>query len=235
MESNVAVRFDDVTKTYTRGGQSITVLDTVSLEVDKGEFVALMGPSGSGKSTLLNLTAGLDKPTAGHVHVGNAEPGTMTENQLADWRAHNVGFIFQRYHLLSTLTAAENVEIPLLLKKGLSSSDRKKRVATMLELVGMSDRSHHFPKQLSGGQEQRVAIARAIIADPLVLLADEPTGDLDAKSGAEILDLLVQLSQSLGKSILMVTHDPKAAARAQRTFHLDKGFIYQGEAGDLHA
>lgn len=229
MRTSVPVRFDDVTKTFTRGGQSITVLDSVSLEVEPGEFIALMGPSGSGKSTLLNLTAGLDKPTSGQIYVGDTQPALMTENQLAAWRASGIGFIFQRYHLLSTLTAAENVEIPLTLKK-LSSAERKQRVHTALELVGLSDRMHHFPKQLSGGQEQRVAIARAIIGDPAILLADEPTGDLDAKSGAEILDLLVQLSQSLGKSILMVTHDPRAAARAQRTFHLDKGFVYQGDA-----
>jgi putative ABC transport system ATP-binding protein len=229
MARAVPVRFDEVTKRYDRGGESITVLEHVSLEVEPGEFVALMGPSGSGKSTLLNLTAGLDKPTAGSVHVGDAQPAHMNDNELADWRAGWVGFIFQRYHLLATLTAAENVEMPLLLQK-VSSSDRKKRVQTALELVGLHDRMHHFPKQLSGGQEQRVAIARAIIADPAVLLADEPTGDLDSKSGTEILDLLVQLSTSLGKSIIMVTHDPKAAARAQRTFHLDKGFIYQAES-----
>jgi putative ABC transport system ATP-binding protein len=229
MALSVPVRFDDVTKTYSRGGQSITVLDSVSLEVEAGEFVALMGPSGSGKSTLLNLVAGLDKPTSGRVVVGETQPASMSDNQLADWRAGHVGFIFQRYHLLATLTAAENVEVPLLLHK-FSGRERKERVKTALELVGLSDRMHHFPKQLSGGQEQRVAIARAIISDPAILLADEPTGDLDAKSGTEILDLMVQLSQSLGKSILMVTHDPKAAARAQRTFHLDKGFIYQGEA-----
>jgi putative ABC transport system ATP-binding protein len=229
MAKSVPVRFDEVTKTFTRAGQSITVLENVSLEVEPGEFVALMGPSGSGKSTLLNLTAGLDKPTSGQVFIGDTQPALMSENALADWRAGGVGFIFQRYHLLATLTAAENVEVPLMLKK-LSSKERKQRVETALELVGLADRSHHFPKQLSGGQEQRVAIARAIIGDPAVLLADEPTGDLDAKSGTEILDLLCQLSQSLGKSILMVTHDPKAAARAQRTFHLDKGFIYQSEA-----
>jgi putative ABC transport system ATP-binding protein len=226
MGTSVPVRFEDVTKTYSRGGQAITVLDSVSLEIEPGEFVALMGPSGSGKSTLLNLTAGLDKPTSGTVHVGDTQPALMSDNQLADWRAHSVGYIFQRYHLLSTLTAAENVEVPLLLRK-CSSKERKQRVHTALELVGLADRMNHFPKMLSGGQEQRVAIARAIIADPSILLADEPTGDLDAKSGAEILDLLVQLSQSLGKSILMVTHDPKAAQRAQRTFQLDKGFIYQ--------
>ena len=229
MGKSVPVTFEDVTKTFTRGGQSITVLDSVSLQVEPGEFVALMGPSGSGKSTLLNLVAGLDKPTQGRVLVGDTQPQLMNDNQLADWRAGSVGFIFQRYHLLSTLTAAENVEVPLLLRK-CSSAERKQRVKTALDLVGLSDRMNHFPKMLSGGQEQRVAIARAIIADPSILLADEPTGDLDAKSGAEVLDLLVQLSQSLGKSILMVTHDPKAAKRAQRTFHLDKGFIYQGDA-----
>jgi putative ABC transport system ATP-binding protein len=229
MGASVPVRFDDVTKTYSRGGEAITVLESVSLEIEPGEFVALMGPSGSGKSTLLNLTAGLDKPTSGQVYVGETQPALMSDNQLADWRAGSVGFIFQRYHLLSTLTAAENVEVPLLLRK-FSSKERKQRVHTALELVGLADRMNHFPKQLSGGQEQRVAIARAIIADPAVLLADEPTGDLDAKSAGEILDLLCQLSESLGKSILMVTHDPKAAKRAERTFQLDKGFIYQADA-----
>jgi putative ABC transport system ATP-binding protein len=229
MSAPVTVSFDGVYKTFTRGEQPITVLDNVTLEVPNGDFVALMGPSGSGKSSLLNLVAGLDKPTRGRVVVGDVDPATLTDNSLADWRSRTVGFIFQRYHLLGALTAAENVEVPLLLF-GLSSKERAQRVRTALELVGLQDRMGHFPKQLSGGQEQRVAIARAIVTDPSLLLADEPTGDLDSKSGDEILDLLVQLNGDLGKSIIMVTHDPKAAKRAKRTFHLEKGFVYEDDA-----
>jgi putative ABC transport system ATP-binding protein len=185
-----------------------------------------MGPSGSGKSTLLNLVAGLDKPTAGRVFVGEYEPTTMSDNQLCSWRSHHVGCFFQRYHLLSVLNAANNVEVPLLLFD-LSKKERQQRVKTALDLVGLADRMGHFPRQLSGGQEQRVAIARAIVTDPSVILADEPTGDLDTKSANEILDLMCMLNTELQKSILMVTHDPKAAKRAQRVLHLEKGFIYQ--------
>jgi putative ABC transport system ATP-binding protein len=226
MGESLTVRFDEVHKKYRRGDQEITVLDGIDLEVAPGDFVALMGPSGSGKSTLLNLVAGLDKPTAGRVFVGEYEPTTMSDNQLCSWRSHHVGFIFQRYHLLSVLNAANNVEVPLLLFD-LSKKERQQRVRTALELVGLADRMGHFPRQLSGGQEQRVAIARAIVTDPSVILADEPTGDLDTKSANEILDLMCMLNTELQKSILMVTHDPKAAKRAQRVLHLEKGFIYQ--------
>lgn len=229
MASALTVTFDDVSKIYHRGDQEITILDSVTLEVPPDDFVALMGPSGSGKSSLLNLVAGLDAPTKGKVVVGDISPSDLDENSLADWRSRTIGFIFQRYHLLGSLTAAENVEVPLLLFN-FSAKERRERVATALELVGLKDRMKHFPRQLSGGQEQRVAIARAIITDPALLLADEPTGDLDAVSGSEILDLLVQLNSSLQKSIIMVTHDPKAAQRAKRVFHLEKGFIYQDDA-----
>jgi putative ABC transport system ATP-binding protein len=230
MASALTISFDDVTKSYRRGDQSITVLDSVTLEIPPADFAALMGPSGSGKSSLLNLIAGLDKPTRGQVTVGDVDPSRLSDNDLADWRGHTIGFIFQRYHLLAALTAAENVEVPLLLFN-LPKRQRKERVETALELVELADRMNHFPRQLSGGQEQRVAIARALVVDPALLLADEPTGDLDAKSGQEILDLLCQLNDELQKSIVMVTHDPKAARRAKRVFHLEKGFIYQDEAG----
>ncbi len=233
MAASQTVVLDDITKTFTRGDQPITVLEHVSLEVTGGDFVALMGPSGSGKSSLLNLLAGLDKPSSGRLTVGTVDPTTLGDNALADWRSRTIGFIFQRYHLLGALTAAENVEVPLLLFN-LPARERAARVRTTLELVGLQDRMNHFPKQLSGGQEQRVAIARAIITDPALLLADEPTGDLDSKSGGEILDLLVQLNEQLGKSIVMVTHDPKAAKRAKRVFHLEKGFIYQDDAVAAH-
>jgi putative ABC transport system ATP-binding protein len=226
MGESLTVRFDGVHKKYRRGGQEITILEGIDLEVDPGDFVALMGPSGSGKSSLLNLVAGLDKPSAGRVFVGQYEPATMTDNQLCSWRSQHMGFIFQRYHLLSVLNAANNVEVPLLLF-ALSRQERKQRVQTALELVGLSERADHFPRQLSGGQEQRVAIARAIVTDPSVLLCDEPTGDLDTKSATEILDLLCMLNEQLQKTIIMVTHDPKAAKRAQRVLHLEKGFIYQ--------
>jgi putative ABC transport system ATP-binding protein len=226
MSQEMTVFFEEVTKTYRRGDQELTVIDNATLEIAQGDFIALMGPSGSGKSTFLNLVAGLDKPTQGRVLVGEYEPAHMSDNELADYRSRTVGFIFQKYHLLASLTAAENVEVPLLLF-GLSKRERLQRIDTALELVGLKDRRHHFPKMLSGGQEQRVAIARAIVTDPALLLADEPTGDLDAKSGHEILDLLCQLNEELQKSILMVTHDAKAAQRAKRLFHLEKGFMYQ--------
>jgi putative ABC transport system ATP-binding protein len=180
-----------------------------------------MGPSGSGKSTLLNLTAGIDRPTSGKVLVGNSEPSAMSDNELCDWRSRNVGFIFQRYHLIDVLKASENVEVPLLVL-GLSKAERKRRAQTALELVGLANRSHHYPSQLSGGQEQRVAIARAIVADPNIVLADEPTGDLDAQAALEIMDLLDMLNK-LGKTLLVVTHDPNVARRAGRTLYLHKG------------
>jgi len=192
--SEPLVLFDEVTKIYKRGDQEITILDQVHLEVAQGEFMALMGPSGSGKSSMLNLVSGLDFPTQGTVLVGDAQPAKMGDSEVSRWRSRNVGYIFQRYHLLPVLNAMRNVEVPLLLFD-LSGKERRERVKTALELVGLSERAHHYPRQLSGGQEQRVAIARAIVTDPTVILADEPTGDLDSKSADEILDLLVMLNQ----------------------------------------
>ena len=224
MSEALGVEFVDVRKRHTRGDQEVNVLNGVTLRVPPGDFVALMGPSGSGKSTLLNLIAGLDRPNAGKLSVGTFEPSRMSDNELCGWRSQHVGFIFQRYHLLETLTAAQNVEVPLLLFK-LSGSERKRRVRTALDLVGLPERANHFPRQLSGGQEQRVAIARAIVTDPSILLADEPTGDLDAKAAAEIMDLIVLANQQLKKTIVMVTHDPKVAGRARRLLALEKGLI----------
>jgi putative ABC transport system ATP-binding protein len=217
----INVRYVGVTKAFENGGQQTVVLSGVTFDVAPGDYVALMGPSGSGKSTLLNLTGGIDKPTGGHVYVGNVEPATMSDDQLCDWRARNLGFIFQRYHLIDVLTAAENVEVPLLMF-GVSKAERKRRVMSALELVGLADRANHTPKMLSGGQEQRVAIARAFVADPSIILADEPTGDLDTNSAEEILGLLDMLNQ-MGKTLLVVTHDPNAARRAKRTMYLQKG------------
>ena len=222
MGEPIGVRYVDVTKTYQQGGQDLSVLRGVSFDVAPGEFIALMGPSGSGKSSLLNLTGGLDKATSGRVYVGREEPAMMTENQLCDWRLRNVGFVFQRYHLLNVLTAAENIEVPLLLTK-LPSAERKRRVRTALDLVELSARANSYPKQLSGGEEQRVAIARTIVNDPALILADEPTGDLDTRSAQSILGLLTLLNQQLKKTIIMVTHDRTAASYAHRTMHLQKG------------
>jgi putative ABC transport system ATP-binding protein len=216
------VRVRNVHKYFTRGSERVDVLQDLSLNVPEGEFLALMGPSGSGKTTLLNLIAGLDVPSEGEIWVGNDRISAMSESQLATWRTRNVGFIFQFYHLLPVLTAYENVELPLLLLP-LSSADRKQRVMTALELVELSSRLHHRPGQLSGGQQQRVGIARAIVTDPTLIVADEPTGDLDSRSADEILKLLATLQQELQKTIIMVTHDPKAAERASRTLHLEKG------------
>ena len=218
------IKIESVVKQYTRDTQVLTVLDGLSLEVEKGDFVALMGPSGSGKTTLLNLIAGIDRPTRGRILVGPDEVSAMSEGALARWRSENVGFIFQLYNLVPVLTAFENVELPLLLTR-LSKKERRKQAETALSVVGLSDRMDHYPRQLSGGQEQRVAIARAIATDPTLLVADEPTGDLDAKSGEEILVLLERLHAEFGKTIVMVTHDPKAAARAHRLVHLDKGVL----------
>ena len=218
MSAPLGVRYINTTKTWG----SFPVLNGVTFDVQPGEFIALMGPSGSGKSTLLNLTAGIDRPTSGQVLVGDHQPSVMTEDQLADWRRQFVGFVFQRYHLVNVLTAAENVEVPLLLFK-LSKAERKRRVHTALELVGLADRAKSYPKQLSGGQEQRVAIARTIVNDPAIILADEPTGDLDSTSAQEILGLLTLLNQTFGKTIIMVTHDPEAARHAHRTMYLHKG------------
>src|SRR5689334_21066047 len=216
------VRAADVHKYFRRGNEQIDVLKGLNLEVEEGEFFGLMGPSGSGKTTLLNLIAGLDQPSEGEVWVGGQLISDMSESQLAKWRTRHVGFVFQFYHLLPVLTAYENVELPLLLLP-LSSAERRKQVTTALDLVGLSDRMSHRPGQLSGGQQQRVGIARAIVTDPTLLVADEPTGDLDAKSAEEIMALLTELQKSLGKTILMVTHDPRAARWAQRILHLEKG------------
>jgi len=216
------VRVRDVHKVYTRGSERIDVLQGVNLEVPRGDFVALMGPSGSGKTTLLNLLAGLDRPSGGSVQVGHDRIDKMGEGELARWRSRHVGFVFQLYNLLPTLTAERNVELPLLLTS-LSTSERKRHVAAALAVVGLSDRGKHYPRQLSGGQEQRVAIARAIVGDPTLLLCDEPTGDLDRKSEEEILDLLQALNREHGKTIVMVTHNAHAAARARRIVYLNKG------------
>ena len=218
----MSVRVVGVHKYFRRGSERLDVLNGLSLDVPNGDFLALMGPSGSGKTTLLNLIAGLDTPSEGEVWVGDELVSAMTESQLARWRTRNIGFIFQFYHLLPVLTAYENVELPLLLLP-LSAAQRREQVRTALELVGLMDRMSHRPGQLSGGQQQRVGIARAIVTDPRVIVADEPTGDLDAKSAHEILDLLCELRKSLHKTILLVTHDPRAAERAQRTLYLDKG------------
>jgi putative ABC transport system ATP-binding protein len=220
--SQPQIRVEHVSKIYRRDSIEIPVLNDISLDVDTGEFLALMGPSGSGKTTLLNLMAGIDKPSAGRIFVGDKEVSAMGESALARWRADHVGFIFQLYNLIPVLTAFENVELPLLLTR-LSKKERREHVKIALSIVNLADRMEHYPRQLSGGQEQRVAIARAIVADPAVLVADEPTGDLDARSADEILDLLKRLSGEHRKTIVMVTHDPKAAAVASRMVHLDKG------------
>ncbi len=233
MGEPVGVRYIGVTKVFNQGGQAFPVLSGVSFDVAPGEFVALMGPSGSGKSTILNLTAGIDTATSGTVMVGNVQPASMTGNQLSDWRRQNIGFIFQRYHLVNVLSAAENVEVPLLLFK-LSKEERKRRVMTALELVGLSHRANHKPKMLSGGEEQRVAIARTIVNDPAVILADEPTGDLDSNSGQEILKLMDLLNRNFGKTIIMVTHDPSAAKVASRTLRLHKGVFYESAPDALN-
>jgi len=218
------VEVSEVRKVYQRDAQAITVLDGMHLEVPEGEFVALMGPSGSGKTTLLNLVAGIDRATSGTVRVAGTELASLSEGALARWRSRNIGFIFQFYNLIPVLTALENVELPLLLER-LSKRERRERALTALKVVGLSDRAQHYPRQLSGGQEQRVAIARAIVSDPKVLVADEPTGDLDAKSAEEILTLMETLNREFRKTILMVTHDPRAAERAHVQRHLEKGVL----------
>ena len=221
------IELRDVTKSYKRDAIDIPVLDRMAMTIDAGDYVALMGPSGSGKSTLLNLLAGIDRPTHGSVRVGDTVISSLSERALATWRARNIGFIFQLYNLIPVLTAFENVELPLLLTS-LSKKQRRDHVMTALGIVGLADRNDHYPRQLSGGQEQRVAIARAIVTDPTLLLADEPTGDLDAKSAAEVLTLLQRLNQEFKKTIVMVTHDPHAAERAARQLHLEKGtFVEQ--------
>jgi putative ABC transport system ATP-binding protein len=222
--SDAMVNVSGVRKVYRRDTQEITVLDGISLTVPEGEFVALMGPSGSGKTTLLNLIAGIDRPTSGLVIVAGTDVAQLSESALAEWRSRNVGFIFQFYNLIPVLSAIENVELPLLLTH-LSKKERRERALTALKVVGLADRASHYPRQLSGGQEQRVAIARAIVADPKVLVADEPTGDLDSRSAHEILDLMQTLNKDFKKTIVMVTHDPRAAERAHRQQHLEKGVL----------
>jgi putative ABC transport system ATP-binding protein len=220
------VRASNLHKEFRRGGERIDVLQGVNLEIPSGDFLALMGPSGSGKTTLLNLIGGLDTPTRGEITIAGQRIDEMSSGQLARWRASNVGFVFQLYNLLPVLTAERNVELPLLLTK-LSRAERRRHVDVALRVVGLVDRAKHYPRQLSGGQEQRVGIARAIVIDPTLLLCDEPTGDLDRKSGDEILDLLQSLNRDLGKTIVMVTHDPHAAERAKRTLHLEKGALLE--------
>ena len=216
------VTLRNVTKSYVRGKQKVEVLHGVDLAIDAGEFLALMGPSGSGKTTLLNLVAGLDQPTSGEVAVAGDRIDQLSRGSLSDWRARHIGFIFQFYNLLPVLTAEANVEVPLLLTN-LSKAERKQRVQTALQLVGLADRAKHKPNELSGGQQQRVAIARAIVSDPTLLVCDEPTGDLDRQNAEEIMNLLQALNRSHNKTIIMVTHDPKAAEYASRELHLDKG------------
>jgi putative ABC transport system ATP-binding protein len=227
--SEALVKVSDVHKVYPRGAERVDVLKGLHLEVPRGEFLALMGPSGSGKTTLLNLIGGLDSPTSGQVSVGGRDLTRASSRALARWRAEHVGFVFQFYNLLPVLTAARNIELPLLLTK-LSRAERQKHVEAALELVGLTDRAHHYPAQLSGGQEQRVGIARAIVNDPTLLLCDEPTGDLDRQTAGEILDLIVELNQRYDKTVIMVTHDPRAAERAGRVLHMDKGVLVEAQA-----
>jgi putative ABC transport system ATP-binding protein len=218
------VQITSVHKHYTRGSERIDVLKGVTLDIPQGDFLALMGPSGSGKTTLLNMLGGLDQPTSGGIEVAGTRIDQLAGSRLSRWRSRHIGFVFQLYNLLPVLTAERNVELPLLLTK-LSAAERRTRVAIALKVVGLADRARHYPRQLSGGQEQRVGIARAIVTDPTLLLCDEPTGDLDRKAGDDVLDLLQALNREHGKTIVMVTHDPHAADRAQRTLHLDKGVL----------
>jgi putative ABC transport system ATP-binding protein len=224
MASQPIVRVEHLSKVFHRDSTEVTALDGASLEIAAGEFVALMGPSGSGKTTLLNIIAGIDRPSAGHVYVGDTDIAELDEDELAEWRNQHVGFIFQMYNLIPVLTARENVELPLLLTD-LGRAERRAHAEAALALVGLADRMDHRPRQLSGGQEQRVAIARALVTDPMLLLADEPTGDLDAKSAQEILAILGRLNREFGKTIVMVTHDPRAAKSASVIRHLDKGVL----------
>lgn len=219
----------DLTRTYQKGSTTITPLDGLDLNIEEGSFTALMGPSGSGKTTLLNLIAGIDTPSSGSLTIGNLDVGKLSRSKLAHWRAQNIGYIFQLYNLVPVLTAYENIELPLLLHE-VSSAKRHEKVTAALELVGISDRHDHFPSQLSGGQEQRVAIARAIVTDPKIIVADEPTGDLDRIAAAEILSLLKQINVELGRTLIMVTHDPKTTQYAGRTLHLDKGKLLELES-----
>lgn len=232
MLTDAIVQVENLHKHFVRGNEQIEVLNDLSLEVPEAEFLALMGPSGSGKTTLLNLIAGLDKPSEGRIVVAGEQISRYSEAKLAKWRTRSVGFVFQFYNLLPVLTAYENVELPLLLLP-LSAAERRRQVLTALDLVGLSNRLSHRPGQLSGGQQQRVGIARAIVTDPTLIVADEPTGDLDAKSAEEILNLLVELKNGLNKTILMVTHDPRAADRAERVLHLDKGRLVREESAGM--
>ena len=220
------VKIRELTKLYSQGEIQVTALDRITLDIAAGEFLALMGPSGSGKSTLLHIIAGVDRPTSGECLVQGVDVTKLNESQLADWRNHNVGFIFQTFNLIPVLTAAENVELPLLLTR-LTRTQRRKQVETALDVVGLADRARHLPRQLSGGQEQRVAIARALVTDPALIVADEPTGNLDSHSAQEVLGALQSLRKDAGKTIIMVTHDPKAAAFGSRTIHLEKGELSQ--------
>ena len=222
--ASTLISIENLTKVYHRGVEDVIVLQNLSLDVPEGEYLALMGPSGSGKTTLLNLIAGIDSPTQGRILVAGTDIARLSQTELARWRANTVGFIFQLYNLIPVLTAFENVELPLLLTR-LSKAERRKHVEAALSIVGLADRMSHYPRQLSGGQEQRVAIARAVVSDPKLLVADEPTGDLDAKAGDEILTLLSRLNQEYGKTIVMVTHDLKAAGHAHRLAHLEKGVL----------
>lgn len=228
MSDNLAIQLLNVSKEYSRNAMRIPVLQGLNLDVRQGEFLALMGPSGSGKTTLLNLIAGLDRATSGDVNVDGLNLSQLSESQLTRWRADHIGFIFQMYNLIPVMTAQENVELPLLLQP-VSRSERRKRAGTALKIVGLDGREDHYPRQLSGGQEQRVAIARAIVTDPALIVADEPTGDLDRTSAEEILDLLDTLHRDLDKTIVMVTHDPQAASRASRLLRLDKGQLVGDE------
>jgi putative ABC transport system ATP-binding protein len=228
MESKPPIaEIKNLVKSYRRGSQILPVLNDITFDIDEGEFLALMGPSGSGKTTLLNLIAGIDKPDSGLIKIGGTDITTLSETELAGWRASNVGFIFQFYNLIPVLTAFENVELPLLLT-GLSKRERREHVETALAVVNLSDRMEHYPGQLSGGQQQRVAIARAVVPDPTILVADEPTGDLDRVSAGEILDLMERLVHELGKTIIMVTHDPRAAEKAHIIRQLEKGVLNAG-------
>ena len=231
MDTLVSIR--KLTKTYQRGPEKLEVLHGIDLDIPKGDFVALMGPSGSGKTTLLNLIGGLDSPTGGKIDVDGQRIDTMSSGQLSRWRSNHVGFVFQFYNLMPTLSAQKNVELPLLLTR-LGAAQRRRNAEIALQLVGLSDRGKHRPSELSGGQQQRVAIARAIVSDPTLLICDEPTGDLDRQSAEEILGLLQILNREHGKTIVMVTHDPKAADHAQRTIHLDKGTLAADDAAMAH-
>jgi len=221
------VQIRELSKIYRQGEIDVTALNCVSLDIEQGEFVALMGPSGSGKSTLLHIIAGIDRPTKGSCHIQDTDVAQLNESQLALWRNSNVGFVFQTFNLIPVMTALENVEMPLLLT-GLSARERRDHAVTALELVGLADRVRHLPRQLSGGQEQRVAIARALVTDPTLIVADEPTGNLDAHAAADVMELLTALNREMGKTVIVVTHDPKAAHYAKRTLHLEKGELLNG-------